>query len=284
MNPFWFAAGTALLRLPAWSEFGICAAAQRAAVLFRGGAGASLRARAVRGRLRRSADEGRAGRSRGAVYVLRYGSATRLFWVSVIFGRDGLYQVRARSGRSRSSSEAQPSRWGFFRLGPLLGLLFSAGLAVPGRMGLIACDECRGDRLEARVELPEKPSISQVSELFFQLKQAFDDFIVTLLSLGARQRSGRGSWACSSASTCRSGFVASVHAAPSSRQRCAPQSGISHNDRAYGSARVVQPAPATKGMNSSPRRVPGVKSRICSRLDVHRRCSSHRVTNGPLTS
>jgi hypothetical protein len=31
-------------------------------------------------------------------------------------------------------------------------------------------------------ELPDKPSVEQVSELFFQLKQAFDDFIVTLLS------------------------------------------------------------------------------------------------------
>ncbi len=60
--------------------------------------------------------------------------------------------------------------------------------------------------------MPEKPSISQVSELFFQLKQAFDDFIVTLLALAMDKDWARVVGVFVSVNVL-SGFVASVYAA-----------------------------------------------------------------------
>ena len=61
-------------------------------------------------------------------------------------------------------------------------------------------------------ELPQKPSVSQVSELFFQLKQAFDDFIVTLLSTAMRPEWAR-LVAIAVSVNVLTGFVASVYAA-----------------------------------------------------------------------
>lgn len=135
----------------------------------------------------------------------------RLFWVSVIFGVTvylGASVLRALSIKFA----AHPSRWGFFRLGSPLGLLFSAGLAVAGALGLIAHATVGEIGWKLVWELPEKPSISQVSELFFQLKQAFDDFIVTLLALGLDKDWARVVGVFVSVNVL-SGFVASVYAA-----------------------------------------------------------------------
>jgi hypothetical protein len=135
----------------------------------------------------------------------------RLLWVAVVFAVTtyaGASALRALS----VSFRAEPWRWGYFRLAPPLGLLFSAGLALVAAFGLVGTTSVGDIGWKLVWELPANPSVSQVSELFFQLKQAFDDFIVTLLKTVMREEWARliGIFVSVNVLT---GFVASVYAA-----------------------------------------------------------------------
>lgn len=104
----------------------------------------------------------------------------RLYWVAVVFavcvyaGTTGLRLLNVRG-------EPLPLRWGYFRLAPVLGLMFSAGLALLAAAAVLPAASVGDIGWKIIFELPPKPSIEQVSELFFQIKQAFDDFIVSAL-------------------------------------------------------------------------------------------------------
>jgi len=107
--------------------------------------------------------------------------AGRLLWVAVLFG------VCVYAGASllrylSIKAEALPIRWGYFRLAPLLGLAFSAGMALLAAAGMLPQQSVTGLGWKIIFETPENPSVEQVSELLFQLKQAFDQFIVSMLS------------------------------------------------------------------------------------------------------
>lgn len=105
----------------------------------------------------------------------------RLFWVAIVFG----LTVFAGAALLRVLSiklNAFPVRWGFFRLGPPLGLLFSAGLALLVATAVIPSSSLSDLGWKIMWDMPAKPSLEQVSELVFQIKQAFDDFVVRILS------------------------------------------------------------------------------------------------------
>ena len=105
----------------------------------------------------------------------------RLFYVAIMFGITvfaGAAILRALSIRLN----AIPSRWGFFRLGPPLGLLFSAGLAALIATSVIPSASLSDLGWKIIWDMPSHPSVDQVSELVFQIKQAFDDFVVTILA------------------------------------------------------------------------------------------------------
>jgi uncharacterized membrane-anchored protein len=105
----------------------------------------------------------------------------RLFWVAVVFGvciYAGASALRVLSLRAAGL----PLRWGYFRLAPVLGLMFSAGLALLTAMGVLAPTSVGAIGWKIIFELAPHPSIEQVSELLFQIKQAFDDFIITAIS------------------------------------------------------------------------------------------------------
>lgn len=146
-----------------------------------------------------------------ALFTFAGTDSERLFWVAVVFGLTtyaGSTALRALS----VSFRAQPWRWGYFRLAPPLGLAFSAGLAVLAAVGILTTTSVGEIGWKLVWELPQKPSVSQVSELFFQLKQAFDDFIVTLLSTAMRPEWAR-LVAIAVSVNVLTGFVASVYAA-----------------------------------------------------------------------
>jgi len=146
-----------------------------------------------------------------ALFTFAGTDSERLFWVAVVFGLTtyaGSTALRALS----VSFRAQPWRWGYFRLAPPLGLAFSAGLAVLAAVGILGTTSVGEIGWKLVWELPQKPSISQVSELFFQIKQAFDDFIVTLLSTVMRPEWAR-LVAIAVSVNVLTGFVASVYAA-----------------------------------------------------------------------
>jgi hypothetical protein len=73
-------------------------------------------------------------------------------------------------------------RWGYFRLAPLLGLLFSVLIAGMGAVGWLPQTSVSDIGWKIIFDTPARPSIEQVSELLFQIKQAFDHFVVSLLS------------------------------------------------------------------------------------------------------
>lgn len=146
-----------------------------------------------------------------ALFTFAGTDSERLFWVAVVFGLTtyaGSTTLRALS----VSFRAQPWRWGYFRLAPPLGLAFSAGLAVLAAVGILTSTSVGEIGWKLVWELPQKPSVSQVSELFFQLKQAFDDFIVTLLSTAMPPEWAR-LVAIAVSVNVLTGFVASVYAA-----------------------------------------------------------------------
>lgn len=146
-----------------------------------------------------------------ALFTFSGTNADRLYWIAVVFGLT-VYAGAATLRYLSIKLDAVPSRWGYFRLAPPLGLLFSAGVTMLTAYGLIGQANVGDIGWRLVWELPEKPSISQVSELFFQLKQAFDDFIVVLLSSVMSAEWARVAGVVVSVNVL-SGFVASLYAA-----------------------------------------------------------------------
>ncbi len=109
-------------------------------------------------------------------------------------------------------SDALPMRWGYFRLAPPLGLLFSAGLALLAVAAILPPTNVTDIGWKIIFDTPTRPSVEQVSELFFQLKQAFDDFIVRALSVVLDERWARLVGIVISVNVL-SGFVSAVYAA-----------------------------------------------------------------------
>lgn len=135
----------------------------------------------------------------------------RLFAVAILFG----VCVYAGAGALRLLSvrgEALPLRWGYFRLAPPLGLMFSAGVALLAAAAVIPQASVGDIGWKIIFDLPPKPSIEQVSELFFQIKQAFDDFIVTILSAVMDAQLARLAGIVISVNVL-SGFVSALYAA-----------------------------------------------------------------------
>lgn len=207
--PFWFAAGTALLAFLLGLNLEVARLRNEVPFYFEHGQGLRFILIPFVGFVEALMKGVLAGFA--ALFTFSGTDSNRLFWVSVIFGVTvylGASVLRTLSLKLK----AHPSRWGFFRLGPPLGLIYSAGLAIAAALGLIAHATVGDIGWKLVWELPQKPSISQVSELFFQLKQAFDDFIVTLLALAMDKDWARVVGVFVSINVL-SGFVASVYAA-----------------------------------------------------------------------
>jgi hypothetical protein len=135
----------------------------------------------------------------------------RLVWVAVLFA--GCIYLGAALLRVLSlKADALPVRWGYFRLGPPLGLLFSSGVALLAAASLIPSASVSDIGWRIVFDMPPIPSIEQVSELLFQLKQAFDDFIVRMLSVAVDPEWARLAGILISINVL-SGFVSALYAA-----------------------------------------------------------------------
>ena len=135
----------------------------------------------------------------------------RLFWVAILFGLTvfaGAAVLRVLSIKLN----AVPSRWGFFRLGAPLGLLFSAGLAVLAATSIIPSASLPDLGWKIMWDMPAHPTVDQVSELVFQIKQAFDEFVVTILATVVPPDWARAAGIFISVNVL-AGFVAAVYAA-----------------------------------------------------------------------
>ena len=210
--PFVFAGVTAAAELPARPAAGGGAPALRAAVLLR------------RPRQARDVPDGARRLLRGAVQGRCWPASPRCSpspapTPTGCSGWRSLFGVCVYAGASRAAAAVDPRRSAADALG-LLPPGAAAGAAVLGRARaaqpswpILPPTNVTDIGWKIIFDTPPHPSIEQVSELFFQLKQAFDDFIVTALERAAGRASGRASSASSSASTCCRGSSARVYAA-----------------------------------------------------------------------
>ncbi|MDH4981631.1 hypothetical protein [Hyphomicrobium sp. D-2] len=105
----------------------------------------------------------------------------RLFWVAVVFG--ACIYVGASVLRLISiKADGNTLRWGYFRLATVLGLLFSMGVTAASVLGLLPHVDASKLGWQILVETPERPSVAQISELLFQIKATFDQFVLHGLS------------------------------------------------------------------------------------------------------
>lgn len=116
-----------------------------------------------------------------ALFTFSGTDSDRLMWVAVVFALT-IYLGSATLRWLSLKFQASPSRWGYFRLSVPLGLVFSAGLLGLAKFGVMSAPSISDMGWKIIWDLPPKPSVEQVSELFFGLKQAFDDFIVRILA------------------------------------------------------------------------------------------------------
>jgi len=145
-----------------------------------------------------------------ALFTFSGTDTDRLMSVAIVFG----VTVYAGSATLRWLSltfEATPSRWGYFRLSVPLGLLFSAGLLTLAKFGVVSSPSISDMGWKIIWDLPAKPSVEQVSELFFGLKQAFDDFMVRILS-GVMPEAWARVAAIAISVNVLTGFVAAIYA------------------------------------------------------------------------
>lgn len=146
-----------------------------------------------------------------ALFTFAGTNQDRLFWVAVLFGVT-VYAGAAFLRLLSLRGDALPMRWGYFRLAPPLGLLFSAGLALLAAAAILPPANVTDIGWKIIFDTPARPSVEQVSELFFQLKQAFDDFIVRVLAVVLDERWARLIGIVISVNVL-SGFVSAVYAA-----------------------------------------------------------------------
>jgi hypothetical protein len=118
----------------------------------------------------------------GLVALLTFSGtdAQRLVWVAIVFGAT-LYLATSLLRLLTVRLEARPARWGYFRLGAPLGVMFSLGLAFAQAIGRVPTPGLTDLGRTILFDTPARPSLEQASELLFQLKLYIDSVIVTLL-------------------------------------------------------------------------------------------------------
>ncbi len=105
----------------------------------------------------------------------------RLWWVAVVFAACLFAGTSVLRGLSLGFG-AIPSRWGYFRLAPLLGLVFSGGMWLMAELALVPRTRLTDLTRLVVFDTPQIPSLQQASELLFQFKQFFDAVVVSLLA------------------------------------------------------------------------------------------------------
>ncbi len=105
----------------------------------------------------------------------------RRFVTAVCFAV-ALYAGTSLLRRLSISLNARPARWGFFRLAVPLGLVFSCGVALAASLQYVKVATLTDIGRQLVFEMPARPSIEQVSDLLFSLKQYIDGVIATLLA------------------------------------------------------------------------------------------------------
>lgn len=101
----------------------------------------------------------------------------RLLVVAVVFAIS-LFAGTGMLRRSYYSFGVRPMRWGYFRLAVPLGVLFSLGMYAAVQFELISVRSVSELAGALVFDLPEHPSLAQLGELAFNVKQTIDALVV----------------------------------------------------------------------------------------------------------
>lgn len=207
-HPYWFAAMTALLAFALGARLEVARLRNELAFYF----GKPVSRFALGVYMVAAAESIVKGLLGGLVALLTFAGTNndRLFWVAVVFGLV-TYAGSNVLRRLTISFAALPSRWGYFRLAPPLGLLFALGIAALVAAKVVPDVTLADIGRHIVFQLPDKPTIDQVSELLFLLKQYADGVIVAVLSavLGQQWATAIGLVVSVNALT---GFIAAIYA------------------------------------------------------------------------
>lgn len=123
----------------------------------------------------------------GVVTLLTFSGtdADRLFYLATIFGLC-VFAGTSILRRVSMMFGVAPSRWGYFRMAPLLGVLYSGLVAAAEHVKLgatVFLPVPSLSELAQRLVLqtPARPTLAQASDLLFLLKQKFDDIVLSIL-------------------------------------------------------------------------------------------------------
>ena len=117
-----------------------------------------------------------------ALFTFAGTNTDRLFRVAVLFGLC-VYAGAAALGCCRSAPTRCPCAGGISAWRRRSGCCSRPGLAPLTAMAVLPAANVTGIGWDIIFNTPAEPSVEQVSELFFQLKQAFDEFIVKALGV-----------------------------------------------------------------------------------------------------
>jgi hypothetical protein len=111
--------------------------------------------------------------------------ADRLFYLAIIFGVC-LFAGTSILRRISMMFAVAPSRWGYFRLAPLLGVLYSGLVAAAehvkiGATAFLPVPSLPELAHRLVLQTPARPTLAQASDLLFLLKQKFDDIVLSIL-------------------------------------------------------------------------------------------------------
>lgn len=134
----------------------------------------------------------------------------RRYWIAAAFA----VTVWIGAGLLRRlaiSFDARASRWGYFRLALPLGLVFSVLVTGLSAFGLVKTPGIWDLWKTIALELPNVPSLEQLSELLFKLKLFFDGLVVAILSKFLPAQVAQAVGVLVSVNTL-TGFVAAIYA------------------------------------------------------------------------
>lgn len=119
----------------------------------------------------------------GVVAVLTFSGTdrNRLLYEAVVFAVTLYVAVNVLRWLAHGLG-ARPARWGYFRIAPPMGLVFSLGLTGLVILGLMSSPSLLDIGKKAILETAARPTLAQASELLFLFKQWFDTTIVAVLA------------------------------------------------------------------------------------------------------
>lgn len=106
--------------------------------------------------------------------------ADRLAYFAILFAL-ATFLGTSTLRRLTRTFDVRPSRWGYFRLAVPLGIVFAIAVQIIAAAGLVETKSLSQLASTLVFELPQQPTLAQLSQFLFDVKQTLDALIRTFL-------------------------------------------------------------------------------------------------------